>query len=87
MTDHMVAFERSEKDGKYHCEMKMVNLSNAANAEKTVPMEWINDEGNFVKEQFIDYALPLIQGDSHPPYVEGLPRFANLKKIQAGKNR
>lgn len=87
MTDHMVAFERSEKDGKYHCEMKMVNLSNAANTEKTVPMEWINDEGNFVKKQFIDYALPLIQGDSHPPYVEGLPHFAKLKKVQAGKNR
>jgi len=86
ITDHMVAFERVMTDGKYTCEFKLVNLSLSANTEKTVPAEWINEEGNFVTDDFIDYALPLIQGDSHPPYVDGLPKFAKLKKIQAGKN-
>ncbi|MDX1357317.1 MAG: 6-phosphofructokinase [Clostridia bacterium] len=86
MTDHMVAFERVMKDGRYTCEFKLINLSYSANTEKTVPLEWINEEGNFVKDEFIDYALPLIQGDSHPPYEEGLPKFAKLKKVQAGKN-
>jgi 6-phosphofructokinase 1 len=86
MTDHMVAFERVIKDGQYTCEFKLINLSYSANAEKTVPLEWINEEGNFVKDEFIEYALPLIQGDSHPPYEEGLPKFAKLKKVQAGKN-
>lgn len=86
LTDHMVAFERVMVDGKYTCELKLVNLSISANTEKTVPDSWINDEGNFVTDEFINYALPLIQGDSHPPYVDGLPLFAKLKKVQAGKN-
>lgn len=86
VTDHMVAFERIMVDGKYTCEFKLVNLSLSANTEKTVPSEWINAEGNFVTDDFIEYALPLIQGDSHAPYVDGLPKFAKLKKVQAGKN-
>ncbi len=86
ITDHMVAFKRVMVDGKYTCELKLVNLSLSANTEKTVPAEWINEEGNFVTNEFIEYALPLIQGDSHPPYVDGLPKFAKLKKVQAGKN-
>lgn len=85
ITDHMVAFERVMTDGRYNCKMKLVNLSLSANTEKTVPAEWINNEGNFVTQDFIDYALPLIQGDSHPPYADGLPLYAKLKKIQAGR--
>jgi len=84
MTDHMVAFERTMEDGKYKCNLKLINLSFAANTEKTVPREWINEEGNFINDDFIEYALPLIQGNSHPPYEEGLPRFAKLRKVQAG---
>ncbi len=87
ITDHMVAFERETVDGNYKCNLKLVNLSLSANTEKTVPAEWINEEGNFVTDEFIKYALPLIQGDSHPPYVDGLPYFAKLKKVQAGKNK
>lgn len=85
VTDHMVAFERVMVDGKYTCNPKLVNLSYAANTERTVPMEWLNEEKNFVTQSFIDYALPLIQGDSHPPYVDGLPRFAKLNKVLVPK--
>lgn len=84
-TDHMVAFERVMVDGKYTCKPKLINLSHVANTEKTVPLEWLNEEQNFLNDAFIDYALPLIQGDSHPPYVDGLPRFANLKKVKVPK--
>ncbi|MFO7611609.1 MAG: 6-phosphofructokinase [Clostridia bacterium] len=87
ITDHMVAFERTYVDGLYNCSMKLVNLSLCANTEKTVPREWINEEGNFINDEFIKYAMPLIQGNSHPPYVDGLPRFAKLRKVQAGKNK
>ena len=30
----------------------------------------------------VKYALPLIQGDSHPPVEDGLPRFAHLAKLK-----
>ena len=48
-----------------------------------MPREWINEEGNFVNEKFIEYALPLIQGEADYPREDGLPRFARLKKVIA----
>ena len=33
--------------------------------------------------QFVEYALPLIQGEPDLPKVDSLPRFAHLKKILA----
>lgn len=81
ITDHMVAFERVIESNKYTCKAKLVNLSHAANTEKTVPLTWLNKEQNFMTDEFINYALPLIQGNSHPPYVDGLPKFAKLKKV------
>ncbi len=82
ITDKMVAFERAE-GAEYKCNIKLIDLTDVANTEKRVPKEWINDEGNGLNEQFIKYALPLIQGESCPPIVNGLPRFANLKKVRA----
>jgi len=35
-----------------------------ANVEKLVPREWINARGNGVEQPFIDYVLPLIQGET-----------------------
>ena len=54
-----------------------------ANAEKKVPQEWINAESNGVTHDFIDYALPLIQGEPKLPKEDSLPRFARLKKVLA----
>lgn len=83
-TDYMVGFER-EEGSVYKCNAKLVKLDDVANTEKKVPREWINKEGNGVTEDFIKYALPLIQGESSPPLEDGLPRFAKLKKVLAKK--
>ena len=80
LSDYMVGFER--KAGKeYVCQIKLIPLNDVANTEKKVPREWINDEGNYVNEEFVAYALPLIQGETEQPKEDGLPRFARLKKI------
>lgn len=81
MTDFMVGFERAPGE-EYHCEIKMIPLNDVANTEKKVPLEWINDEGNFVLDGFVKYALPLIKEETKQMKVDGLPRFANLKKIR-----
>ena len=81
-TDYMVAFERAA-GAEYKCNIKLVALEEVANKEKKVPREWINEAGNGLKKQFIDYALPLIQGVSAPPLENSLPRFAKLKKVLA----
>jgi 6-phosphofructokinase 1 len=83
-TDYMVAFERAEGP-EYKCNIKLLNLTDVANTEKKIPREWINKEGNFVTDDFIKYALPLIQGESCPPLEDSLPRFAKLKKVLATK--
>ena len=56
-------------------------LTDVANTEKKVPLEWINEAHNGVNQPFIDYALPLIQGEPKLPKVDSLPRFAKLKKV------
>ncbi len=83
VTDKMVAFERKIVDGKYTCVYNLVDLHIVANAEKTIPAEWINENGTGLNQGFIDYALPLIQGDMKAPLEDGLPRFAKLKKVLA----
>ena len=82
-TGFMVAFKREEKDGKYHCAYELLPLSAVANYEKKVPVEWINAEQNGLTHEFIDYVLPLIQGEVEVPKVDSLPRYAKLKKVLA----
>ena len=81
-TDFMVAFKCS-RDGGYKCETELLPLSEVANYEKKVPLEWINAEHNGVTQDFIDYVLPLIQGAPERPTEMSLPRYAKLKKVLA----
>ena len=83
ITDKMVGFERSYEDGKYVCKTKLLGLTDVANTEKKVPLEWINVAHNGVEKPFIDYVLPLIQGEPKLPKQDSLPRFAKLKKVLA----
>ena len=83
-TDKMVSYAR--KDGKdYVCEYKLLPLELAANTEKTVPLEWITDNGTGISDEFVKYALPLIQGEPKLVKEDGLPRFAKLKKVLVEK--
>lgn len=82
ITDKMVAFERAYENDHYVCKTKLLGLTEIANAEKKVPREWINEAGNGIESAFVDYALPLIQGETDLPKENSLPRFARLKKIE-----
>ena len=81
ITDKMVGFERSYENGQYICKTKLLPLTDVANTEKKVPIEWINAAHNGVEKPFIDYVLPLIQGEPKLPKEDSLPRFARLKKV------
>ena len=82
-TDCMVAFKRVMEGGKYTCETELLPLAKVANFEKKVPLEWINETKNGVTKEFVDYALPLIQGEPALPLEHSLPRYAKLKKVLA----
>lgn len=85
MTDKMVVLVRDMSSGKYECKIDAVDLSLAANTEKKIPAEWIINNGTMLSDEYVKYALPLIQGDCKAPLEDGLPRFAQLKKIKASK--
>lgn len=77
----MVSFKRETVNGQYHCRMELLPLTEVANYEKKVPLEWINDKNNFVTADFIDYVLPLLQGEPEIPREHSMPRYARLKKV------
>ena len=83
-TDKMVCYARKEGD-KYECEYKLLPLELAANTEKTVPLEWIINNGTGISEEFIKYALPLVQGETQMVKEDSLPRFAKLNKVLVEK--
>ncbi len=83
-TDMMVGYTRRAGD-TYKIDYELIPLATVANAEKKIPDNWITADGTYVTDEFVKYALPLIQGDSCYVTENGLPRYAKLKKVQAGK--
>jgi len=81
-TGKMVGFVCDRTNG-YTCKAKLFDLDSVANYEKKFPREWINAEGNNVLPAFVDYCLPLIQGETGMVKEDGLPRFCRLKRVFA----
>ncbi len=65
---------RRISDDPYQVEIVLSDLSKIANYEKKVPMEWINEEGNDIKDELLTYLKPLIQGEVQIPYENGIPK-------------
>ena len=80
----MMAVIERISDDPYMSTTGVYDVHRIANGEKVVPREWINKEGNYVTEEFLDYVRPLIQGHYEPMMVEGLPRHLtmNLKNYE-----
>ena len=73
----MVVIDRVSDD-PYQSATGVYDVHRIANDEKLVPRKWINKEGNYVTEEFLDYVRPLIQGQYSPVMVEGIPRHLNM---------
>ena len=82
ITGKMVGF-RCDRTNGYKCSYELFDLTDVANTEQKVPLSWITPEHNGVTRDFIDYCLPLIQGETRQGKEDGLPAFVNLKKIFA----
>ena len=83
MTDRMVIFQRQYQDGNYFCRIGFLPLEEVANKEKKIPLDWIKADGTGLELPFLEYVLPLVQGEPELSLEESLPRFAMLKKIRA----
>ena len=60
-------------------------LSEVANVEKMMPMDFITDDGFGITQKCKDYLLPLIEGEDYPPYENGLPKYVVLKNQSVAK--
>ena len=65
---------------KYSWEIDKVSLSRVANKEKKMPRSFITKDGFGITGSCKKYLNPLIQGEAYPPYRNGIPVTANLKK-------
>ena len=62
----------------YQCTTSLHPISEVANLEKKVPLEWVNADHTAMLPEFLAYAMPLIQAELTPIYVEGLPHHIYL---------
>ena len=60
-------------------------LSAVANQEKKLPREFITADGFGITAACRRYLLPLIGGESYPPYRNGLPAYVTLKGAAVAK--
>ena len=60
-------------------------LEDVANYERFMPRSFINKNGFHITEECRNYLAPLIQGEDHPPYIDGLPNYIKLKNVKVNK--
>ena len=77
-TGKMISFKRISSN-PYVMECTTTDVNAVCNKEKGVPVHWITENGSDVSAAFIEYALPLIQGEVEIPMENGLPQFAFRK--------
>lgn len=77
-TGQMIILKRISDD-PYLCVTDLYDVHKIANVEKKVPIEWINEDGDYVTPEFINYVRPLIQAELTPMMVDGLPRHLRLE--------
>ncbi len=71
-TGKMMVFNRTG-DAPYTVEPSSEDIAKIANKVRAVPREFINERGNNVTKECLEYISPLIQGETEPTYKNGIP--------------
>jgi len=74
-----------ESEEPYQFTTGLEPLASIANVEHLLPRAWIDAEGFLPTEDFIRYARPLVEGESHPPTEGGLPKYVALARSPVEK--
>jgi len=67
------------KTKNYKWSIGEAKLSAVANVEKMMPRKYISANGMHITQACRNYLLPLIKGESYPPFKDGLPQYVVLK--------
>lgn len=73
------------KGKKYRWRIGEAPLAKVANVERKMPRGYISRDGFGITGKCREYLSPLIAGEDYPPYRNGLPQYARLKKIMVEK--
>lgn len=73
----MVTIDRIS-DSPYKVEYGLIDLSEVANMEKTIPLSMYNQDNCQMNQSFFDYVLPLINGEFTQLYENGVQKFFKL---------
>ena len=74
------------KGPKYKWSIEPAPLSKIANLEKKLPKSFIAKNKMDITQKAIDYLMPLIQGESNPPYKNGIPYIHDFKLSMVKKS-
>jgi len=66
----------------YRWTIGSTDIAAVANKEKMVPRHFITADGFGITAAARRYLQPLIEGEAYPPYEDGLPRYATLRKAR-----
>ncbi len=80
----MVSIERDGGD-TYGWSLGEAPLAKVANMEKKMPRSFITKDGFGITKKARTYLQPLIAGEDHPPYKNGLPDYVKLQNKMVKK--
>jgi 6-phosphofructokinase len=68
-----------ESNNPYRWSIGEADLAKVANIEVGLPKHYITDDGFGITQACREYLQPLIAGEDHPPYRNGLPYYVKLQ--------
>lgn len=79
-TGQVMGFKRISNN-PYSVDYISTDVQDVANLEQKIPTEWINEAGNNITQELYDYLFPLIQGEVHINYRNGIPAYYSCKHL------
>lgn len=83
ITGSMVIMTRTD-NAPYTIAYDYAEIAGIANEAKSVPVGWINERGNDVTDELVDYIRPLIKGEVSLNYENGVPVYMDVPHLKAG---
>ena len=77
-TGVMVNLTRQEDNEEYTVKLGSIDVTKVANHEKKVPLDMINEDGNYVTSKMENYLKPLIEGEVEINYFNGVAKHIIL---------
>jgi 6-phosphofructokinase 1 len=75
-----------ESSSPYQWSIGEAPLSEVANVEKMMPIDFITEDGYGITDKCKEYLYPLIKGEAYPPYNDnGMPMYVTLKGVPVAK--